>query len=29
MLWTFNMPTDHGRISLTNVRVPDERDLRR
>jgi alkylation response protein AidB-like acyl-CoA dehydrogenase len=23
MLWTFNMPTDHGRISLTNVRVPD------
>jgi alkylation response protein AidB-like acyl-CoA dehydrogenase len=22
-LWTFNMPTDHGRISLTNVRVPD------
>ena len=22
MLWTFNMPTDHGRISLTNVRVP-------
>ena len=21
-LWTFNMPTDHGRISLTNVRVP-------
>ena len=24
MLWTFNMPTDHGHISLTNVRVPDE-----
>lgn len=24
MLWTFNMPTDHGRISLTDVRVPDE-----
>jgi acyl-CoA dehydrogenase len=23
MLWTFNMPTDHGRVSLTNVRVPD------
>jgi acyl-CoA dehydrogenase len=23
-LWTFNMPTDHGRISLTDVRVPDE-----
>ena len=22
MLWTFNMPTDHGRISLHNVRVP-------
>ncbi len=22
MLWTFNMPTDHGRVSLTNVRVP-------
>ncbi len=22
MLWTFNMPTDHGRISLTKVRVP-------
>ena len=21
MLWTFNMPTDHGRISLTDVRV--------
>ena len=21
-LWTFNMPTDHGRVSLTNVRVP-------
>jgi acyl-CoA dehydrogenase len=24
MLWTFNMPTDHGRISLTDVRVPNE-----
>jgi alkylation response protein AidB-like acyl-CoA dehydrogenase len=24
MLWTFNMPTDHGRISLTNVWVPDD-----
>jgi alkylation response protein AidB-like acyl-CoA dehydrogenase len=23
MLWTFNMPTDHGRVSFTNVRVPD------
>jgi acyl-CoA dehydrogenase len=23
-LWTFNMPTDHGHISLTNVRVPDD-----
>jgi alkylation response protein AidB-like acyl-CoA dehydrogenase len=22
MLWTFNMPTDHGTISLTDVRVP-------
>ena len=22
-LWTFNMPTDHARVSLTNVRVPD------
>lgn len=22
MLWTFNMPTDHGHVSLTNVRVP-------
>ena len=21
MLWTFNMPTDHGRVSLTDVRV--------
>ncbi|MFU8814348.1 MAG: acyl-CoA dehydrogenase family protein [Pseudomonadales bacterium] len=21
MLWTFNMPTDHGRVSFTNVRV--------
>ena len=24
MLWTFNMPTDHGRISLKDVRVPGE-----
>ncbi len=24
MLWTFNMPTDHGHISLTDVRVPHE-----
>jgi alkylation response protein AidB-like acyl-CoA dehydrogenase len=23
MLWTFNMPTDHGRVSLRGVRVPD------
>ena len=23
-LWTFNMPTDHATISLTDVRVPDE-----
>lgn len=22
-LWTFNMPTDHARVSFTNVRVPD------
>ena len=22
-LWTFNMPTDHGRVSFTDVRVPD------
>ncbi|MGI9645335.1 MAG: acyl-CoA dehydrogenase family protein [Ilumatobacteraceae bacterium] len=22
-LWTFNMPTDHGRVSLTDVRVPN------
>lgn len=22
-LWTFNMPTDHGEVSLTDVRVPD------
>ncbi|HUW02770.1 MAG TPA: acyl-CoA dehydrogenase family protein [Acidimicrobiales bacterium] len=21
-LWTFNMPTDHGRVSLTDVRIP-------
>ena len=28
-LWTFNMPTDHARISLTDVRVPRRRDLRR
>jgi acyl-CoA dehydrogenase len=24
MLWTFNMPTDHGTVSLTNVRVSDD-----
>ena len=24
MLWTFNMPTDHGRVSLTDVRVPHD-----
>ena len=24
MMWTFNMPTDHGRISLTDVRVPND-----
>ncbi len=24
MLWTFNMPTDHGRVSLTGVRVGDD-----
>ena len=24
MLWTFNMPTDHGRISMTDVRVPHD-----
>ncbi len=23
MLWTFNMPTDHGRVSLNNVAVPE------
>ncbi len=23
MLWTFNMPTDHGRVSLKNVTVPE------
>jgi alkylation response protein AidB-like acyl-CoA dehydrogenase len=23
MLWTFNMPTDHGRISMQDVRVPN------
>jgi acyl-CoA dehydrogenase len=23
-LWTFNMPSDHGRISLTDVRVPND-----
>ncbi|MFW6094267.1 MAG: acyl-CoA dehydrogenase family protein [Pseudomonadota bacterium] len=22
-LWTFNMPSDHGRVSFTDVRVPD------
>ncbi len=24
MLWTFNMPTDHGRVSLTDVHVPHD-----
>ena len=24
MLWTFNMPTDHGRISMQDVRVPND-----
>jgi alkylation response protein AidB-like acyl-CoA dehydrogenase len=24
MLWTFNMPTDHGRVSFTDVRVSDD-----
>lgn len=24
MLWTFNMPTDHGRVSFKNVRVPHD-----
>jgi alkylation response protein AidB-like acyl-CoA dehydrogenase len=24
MLWTFNMPTDHGRVSLTDVYVEDD-----
>ncbi len=24
MLWTFNMPTDHGRVSLDRVYVPDD-----
>lgn len=24
MLWTFNMPTDHGTVSLKNVRVSDD-----
>ena len=28
-LWTFNMPTDHAHIRLTDVRVPAQRDLRR
>jgi acyl-CoA dehydrogenase len=23
-LWTFNMPTDHPRVSFTNVWVPDD-----
>ncbi|MCB1749102.1 MAG: acyl-CoA dehydrogenase family protein [Gammaproteobacteria bacterium] len=23
LLWTFNMPTDHGHVSLKDVRVPD------
>jgi len=24
MLWTFNMPTDHGRVSFTDVKVPHD-----
>ncbi len=24
MLWTFNMPTDHGRVSMNEVRVPND-----
>ena len=28
-LWTFNMPTDHPRVSFTNVWVPDSCDVRR
>ena len=28
-LWTFNMPTDHAHIRLTDVRVPALGDLRR
>jgi len=24
MLWTFNMPTDHGRVSLKDVRLPND-----
>ena len=24
MLWTFNMPTDHGHVSFTNVRAPHD-----
>lgn len=28
-LWTFNMPTDHPRVSFTNVWVPDEAILGR
>jgi len=26
-LWTFNMPSDHGRVSLKNVRVPKDSHL--
>ncbi|BBA89722.1 MULTISPECIES: acyl-CoA dehydrogenase family protein [Mycobacterium] len=26
--WTLNMPTDHGEVELTNVRVPDDAVLR-
>jgi hypothetical protein len=29
ILWTFNMPTDHGRIRSPDVRVPNDGDLRR
>ena len=28
-MWTFNMPTDHPRVSFTNVWVPGKRDVRR
>ena len=28
-LWTFNMPTDHPRVSFTNVWVPEDSTVRR